>query len=432
MSRHRGAIFGRILEFWRNQFGNSLSFRERQERNDLYKIALALEYNHTRLEAAVQNSSTNCNKRMRFPKKDLEIMFNIASKSLEEEKRLHDLPTRNLRLHIQNMIAPQLLNILKACRDADDLFPEVSNDFSEHTTCERIKVTSFCTKILLEEYESTVALIDEKKNESSIYLKRKADAMKVILSSHDVVHSRALKDLTDEDAFGCRNFNDEEINRSLRYHQMINITKSSLIRQKLGYAPLVLKSTISGAGRGVFVDGFAPAGTITSFHPGFVWPKEYLTDMDAFSSVFNHDPKQQLSIRYDDILIDSRKSPYTVLNNYNSNMFAVGHIVNHPSKTDGVGNCSSLSVDFTEKLELGKAGLGKYIPNVYWKRPMTYGPKVLDIDEIQMQGLGLVAFRDIENEEIFYDYRLSPSKDSYPEWYHVCNKDELKSRWAKD
>ena len=50
----------------------------------------------------------------------------------------------------------------------------------------------------------------------------------------------------------------------------------------------------------------------------------------------------------------------------------------------------------------------------------------------------------MENEELFYDYRLSPgdghandgsdgtSPGSYPSWYEVCDEESVRNRWVSD
>jgi len=226
---------------------------------------------------------------------------------------------------------------------------------------------------------------------------------------------------------------------------MINLTKSAMLRQgELGYSTIALLSTIPHAGRGLFVDGFAPAGSIVAFFPGSVWPKEYLLNMNTNSSLFKEDPNLQLSIRYDDILIDSRKSPYTVLSNKMSNPFAIAHIANHPpllsqiisasSKvptTDSVvpPNCSTVMINFTEKMNLKKRDLQRYMPNTYARPPMLLGPTAFDRDVIELHGIGLMASRDVCNEELFYDYRLSPGQGEYPDWYTIVDEEELRNRW---
>jgi len=49
--------------------------------------------------------------------------------------------------------------------------------------------------------------------------------------------------------------------------------------------------------------------------------------------------------------------------------------------------------------------------------------------------MGLVTLRDVKDEELFYDYRLSPGeggKQQYPSWYHVWDEDAIHNRWDND
>ena len=77
----------------------------------------------------------------------------------------------------------------------------------------------------------------------------------------------------------------------------------------------------------------------------------------------------------------------------------------------------------------------RYIPNTYAKPPMILGSKLMEEkdDKVFMHGFGLVASRDLTNEELFYDYRLSPATNKgggvYPPWYHVCDPDQVNNRW---
>lgn len=45
------------------------------------------------------------------------------------------------------------------------------------------------------------------------------------------------------------------------------------------------------------------------------------------------------------------------------------------------------------------------------------------------QGLALVALRDLEDEELFLNYRLSPHV-AQPDWYWAVDSDENQRRWA--
>ena len=266
---------------------------------------------------------------------------------------------------------------------------------------------------------------------------------------------------------------------------------------------LALKSTIpNNAGRGVYIDGFAPAGTLLAFIPGNVWTKEQLSNITTQTQgQLGHDPRHQLSMRYDDILIDSRHAPYTVINN----LWSLGHIVNHPppptsnsftetllnsntmrsekcnnniddNDDDGKNvdidnnksqptttfhgpNCATVMINFTERMfdsddninninnndNSSKKLLHTYLPNMYEYPPTTpYAKNIFETENVIMHGMGLIAIRDVMDEELFYDYRLCPSSSSsssslddnnnngYPSWYHVWDEDALNKRWDTD
>jgi hypothetical protein len=265
---------------------------------------------------------------------------------------------------------------------------------------------------------------------------------------------------------------------------------------------LALKSTIPTAGRGVYIDGFAPAGTLLAFIPGNVWTKEQLSNITTQTQIqLSNDPRHQLSMRYDDILIDSRHAPYTVI----SNLWSLGHIVNHPpppsfstnastetlsncntnkgdnddddsknnindnnnksetSKTTMTTfhgpNCATVMINFTERMfesnvnnngndnnnSSSKKVSPTYLPNMY-EHPSTVTPytkNIFETENVIMHSMGLIAIRDVKDEELFYDYRLCPSSSSstldnnsnnngYPSWYYVWDEDALKKRWDTD
>ena len=183
-----------------------------------------------------------------------------------------------------------------------------------------------------------------------------------------------------------------------------------------------------------------------------------------------NDPRNQLSMRYDDILIDSRQSPYTVI----KNLWAVGHIVNHPpppppmmstsvAKSDSGDderkedkssnnnaasyqfqphqgpNCVTVPINFTEGMFTNQNDkLRQYIPNEYELPPKSWARDVFEKEKVIMHGMGLIALRDLKDEELFYDYRMSPNENAkggdeglYPSWYHVWDVDAANNRWSK-
>jgi hypothetical protein len=223
---------------------------------------------------------------------------------------------------------------------------------------------------------------------------------------------------SEADEFGYHESIDQERNRLIRYYQSINLCRSAKLRDKLGYSVVALRSSIPGAGRGVYVDGYARAGSILAFQPGPVWAKEALVNLSLEEERdLERNDSYQMSLRADDYMIDSRRSPYTVLTDDNSNLMALGHIVNHPTPSNPP-SCRSAMLNFTKGMELASsAQLKRYIPNTYARpRNVTLMNSLWDRDVIEMHSMVLVATRDICNEEIFYDYRLASSH--LPQWYH--------------
>jgi hypothetical protein len=165
------------------------------------------------------------------------------------------------------------------------------------------------------------------------------------------------------------------------------------------------------------VDGYAKAGSVVAFQPGPVWAKEHMLNVTADEErQLERNDAYQMSLRPDDYMIDSRKSPYTVLTDENSNLMAVGHIVNHPTPSHPP-NARSAMLDFTQGMELADSNLKRYIPNTYARpRNLSALGGLWDRDVVEMHSMVLVATRDICNEEVFYDYRLATSH--YPQWYH--------------
>mmetsp|Transcript_14437 Transcript_14437/g.16814 ORF Transcript_14437/g.16814 Transcript_14437/m.16814 type:complete len:475 (-) Transcript_14437:93-1517(-) len=468
------SFLSRCRNVWKTLFKKTESPREIQERHDLYKIALAVTFRDLRkgsilssLGASSASTSTNSTSKIDQDKsnahinyydtqsiEELEQIYDEASEILEDKVKIHELNLRPLRREIQQLLRPQVLSLLETCKKVEEELPSTTilEPNSEEYVMKSEVNKNRCRDILFEEQGHTLDLLenannkriedDNVKNETSKqieFLSKKLAAIQSIASFNswehfyfsDVTQKDTSASASDDgaDEFGYIQSKDEFVNNSIRYYQMINISRSALIRQHLGYSVLALKSTIRNAGRGAFVDGFAPAGSLLAFFPGQVWPKEYVLNANTVAPYFKADPRHHLSIRYDDILIDSRKAPYTVLDDTNSNLFSIAHIVNHPSKLDGP-NCCTAAIDFTDDMNIKELNVEKFVPNVYKKAPMFLGPQALNRDSVAMHSFGLLSSRSLRNEEMFYDYRLSSgAENSYPEWYHIFNEEELKNRW---
>mmetsp|Transcript_19595 Transcript_19595/g.27203 ORF Transcript_19595/g.27203 Transcript_19595/m.27203 type:complete len:520 (+) Transcript_19595:113-1672(+) len=424
--------------------------REIQERKDLSMSLLALTHNRLRNEIPQTKQRDNHTSPLD------EDLIDQAIHILEK----HGLETQSivgLRYELQCVIAPQICDLFENFQYVDD-----------QLSTSRAKLQ----KNLLEDYQQTKDELDKltsvtlKKNrpDPKLFLAQKLNAIERLSSYHgwdkgidDLMNNITNGDddkesLLDEFGYDSKK-NEKDTVQAIRHHQTINMVRSKLIRDQVGYSVISLKSTIPNAGRGVFVDGYAKAGSLIAFYPGDVWPKEYLSGAisSAMQTYFQQDPNYQLSLRYDDVAIDSRRSPYTVLyhgddeededdNNNNSkydlhNPWALGHIMNHPPSPDTIPNCRTVMLNFTEPMKLESSGLIHYVPNTYAKPPMILGAKALDRDVIVMHGMGLITARDVSYEELFVDYRLSgdaggsDSSTSQPDWYHVVEPNEVAGRW---
>ena len=442
---HQGGILSTLRGFVKTIFRKETP-RELQEREDLYMSILSAMHRSLR-----QGSQSGTRLSGTETRKEVESLVDEACSKMQSVG-VDTAPVVGLRFELQNILAPEVIRIFETFRDVDvgSSFPTLANGNVDVKVHSKVVDNKF-RSILMEEYESVQKQLSEATSiESTLtselasnasnprpFFDMKSGALSTLMSSKGWLDAigeddpSGSSDAAHSDNFGYYPGNaDDETNAAIRHYQMINLAKAAIIRERLGFSILSLKSTIPEAGRGVFVDGKVMAGSLLAFFPGQVWPKEYLSNIAFSTAVFKDDDNFHLSMRYDDILIDSRKAPYTVLNNANSNPFAIGHITNHPEK--GVQpNCRTVMINFTDKMGLKSAGLDRYVPNTYAREPMLLGPKAMDRDTIAMHGFGLMASRDISNEELFYDYRLSPGK-SYPSWYQPGDEELLKRRWWQD
>jgi hypothetical protein len=371
--------------------------------------------------------------------------------------------TTQLRQTLQSSLEPQVVSLLGLFQKIDEdllyFVKEQDREGQRQQQEEDCRIETSCEEILQQELERTNDALTNPTSERAlkgtdpkVFLKLKRGAIARLLdprwrkstkNHHDeeevgsasAQSQQPLQEFStkttiapqsvtwvDADEFGYHESPvDEERNRLIRYYQAINLCRSAKLRNEWGFSVVVLKSSIPGAGRGVYVDGYAPAGSILAFQPGEVWTKENLLSVtEEEERQLERNDAYQMSLRPDDYVIDSRKSPYTVLTEPQSNMLAVGHIVNHPTPTNPP-NARSAMFNFTVGMDLGQ-NLKRYIPNTCARpQSVTLLSSLWDRDVIEMHSMVLVATRDICNEEIFYDYRLATGH--LPQWYHPINDD---------
>ena len=468
-------LWGKIQNF----FSRKETVREKMERNDLYMALLSSVHKDLRLKRLLESDDNS------ETQKDVSSLVDEASKIVENDFDAHFKTIRGLRVELQNQMEKEVVQMFQAMKAVENMIPKSHYDDDDV----KLDVDEFCKKELLEEIQFLTREIDSinqmkddintssleekmtdtndtdvedeiiideselqiRRNKRQIpFLMRKLDALNLIMnfkgwkeSNSDLgEHSSNLKNNSNDeesDPFGYYPQNDsDEMVKAVRYHQMINMTRAKLLRTQsnVGFSIVALQSTAPTAGRGVFVDGYARAGSLLGFFPGDVWPKEYLLHMKS-AGIFEPDDNLQLSLRYDDILIDSRRSPYTVLDGGQNvtNPFALAHVVNHPPR-DVIPNCRTMMINFTHSMGLDDPSLNKYIPNKYARNPMLLGAKAFETgnEDVIIYGFALYAARDLCNEELFYDYRLSPGPtgQNLPSWYHVYDEEQVQMRWHRD
>ncbi|KAL3810404.1 hypothetical protein ACHAXA_007032 [Cyclostephanos tholiformis] len=473
-----------------------------QERKEMYSILLSVAHyrlrtEHQRKLAQQQPTSFMWQEESR---ELLKHLIDVAVSHLDEKTDITQMSLRRLRNEVQTFLGPQIVHLLTVAHDMESEMDE-ENDGYVFSEREEKKYR----ECLFTEYQDLCQLINDwKRNNTEAkqkktpdplpFYERKKGSIETLLTyfdwwpehaSADGVNTNTTngEDYIDEFGFSP-NKSESDIVRAMRYYHARNLVRSFLTRRaadnfaignddadgfifkqpRCYHSLLPLKSTIPSAGRGVFVDGFAPAGTLMAFIPGKVWTKEHLQSASPQTQMqlSQNDPRHQLSMRYDDVLIDSRQSPYTVV----KNLWALGHIVNHPpaptaseisctlnthenGRDECVNsinhrpfqgpNCVTVMINFTDPM-IARDGekLRDYIPNEYELPPKPYVKNIFEKDEVIMHGMGLIASRDVKDEELFYDYRLSPKQDKtvlgnqYPEWYHIWDEEAIINRWEND
>lgn len=405
------------------------------ERKYIYLTLIAIQFRNLRLlESNQGNAYINTDA--------------IYEKAVEEldKKNLDKTTNVDLRLLLQQMLQPQVKQIFETFDRVDqrlaipDSIESYNTEMNANSIMDEYFFTSTYKDILINDFDHTqqqlseiadaTAITDEYKHQSQInFLTTKEQAILSLLQYHgwnrstDVLTTVPISNKSDDtdtptlDAFGMKieHTKDETI-RLMKQYQTVNICRSALIRDELGYSILSLRSSIPNAGRGLYIDGSVMAGAIVAFQPGDIWPKEHiLTDAPEVMEHFADDDEEcQISLRFDDYVVDARQSPVVVLCRDGSlNPWALGNMANHPSPTM-IPNCQSVMLNYTAKSKLEQ--LVRYIPNSYAKLP-TWQSTFFDLEEVVMHGLCLVSRRDVHNQELLYDYRLQ--SDITPDWYNI-------------
>lgn len=234
----------------------------------------------------------------------------------------------------------------------------------------------------------------------------------------------------------------QELIELQRIEQERLVQLTSLLKSDIGWSPVVKDSKIQNAGKGLFIDGKCPKGSIVGFFPGMLYKKypfelnEYhknignflingnLSKETFFQTMHNHKvyfEQDQKKISFITKLLfkeDFYRKDVKYLGQRFIHPFANLQYVNHPPKWL-LDNVLPFVVEIPFEFQ---RELLPYIPNAYFSDNSSFSNGMV-------ASLVFISRRQLENEEVYVNYRLDPSQ-KIPSWYQSLNmiEDERYSR----
>ena len=288
--------------------------------------------------------------------------------------------------------------------------------------------------ILLEEWSKN---FDFEQQQSSVQESIQQQSLHLLRQLHDCsASSEAVSSRNSSTAGSSQAWDEDEEDVSPDSFPLLRPTQRDLVSQhfvsvrnmledRVGFVPVVGRSKLPAAGNGVFLKGRAVAGTVVSFYPGMVYLREHVQ-----SGIYDHHFESNAYIfsRFDSAVIDGSKPVAK------HNPFAVGHIVNHPSalapgqeRAEILGDCNVIACPINYVSEVFDKDVVPHVPNAY-DRPPTLMSSETARNAFAL-GTVLVAVRDIEDEELYLNYRYNP-KIAAPPWYVEVSSEESSRRWS--
>ena len=259
------------------------------------------------------------------------------------------------------------------------------------------------------------------------------------------MHVLVVKQLVDE-LSALRQVVEENIACGEQGMTIAEITDS--FKSKYGFAPTIKPSGIThmAAGNGVWVDGTARVGQVVAMFPGASYHPRYQKKIPGYPNIGRS--ADFLMSRFDGYIVDSRgwkqtkveEDPlntaeggdgsgsidgcrkHTFVGLEGRNPLACGHMINHPPKYSSP-NVIAAAFDFEHITE----GLRRYVPIAMY----DISEDIVVCASSSVSGIAFVALRDIEDEEIYVNYRLNPSVfGGLPKWYEPVDEHEDQRRWT--
>ena len=218
-----------------------------------------------------------------------------------------------------------------------------------------------------------------------------------------------------------------------------------------GFSLSVAASSVENGGYGLWVSGKAPLGGIVALYPGVAYPVQFHRRIPGYPSIALSN--RHLISRYDKVIVDakpwgqrnieisfkaespSNRAEEAMFQLQQNNPFAVAQWCNHPPP--GIlPNVVTATLDWVPEYSKGSLlQTREYFPVIQYgaSHEQVKGSVQLPMitQDVIVSGLALIAIRDIEDEEVFLNYRLNPNAiNSLPDWYHPVDKEEDIRRWS--
>ncbi|KAF6005002.1 hypothetical protein F1559_004838 [Cyanidiococcus yangmingshanensis] len=252
---------------------------------------------------------------------------------------------------------------------------------------------------------------------------------------------------------------------------------SSSTRSKLPFTLVEAPSRATAtAGSGVYLQGHARIGAVVAFYPGIAYRAAVWSHMPGYPHVAAQNP--YLFARYDRVIIDAYPQfdveralmDVPVLDRTLQRLaerlkasqekhdwwaslhpYAMGHRVNHPPQG---APANVIPCSWTFDLGHIPPNLLPFIPNRRFDAPRVrermavrpwpaawtlYRRWLWDwandetVQPSLIPGLVLVAMRDLQNEELFLNYRYNPTaleRVNAPDWYWQPDAEAAQRRWS--
>jgi len=218
-------------------------------------------------------------------------------------------------------------------------------------------------------------------------------------------------------------FNDQVI-KLLEHVKSIN---ENIVSDSIKFHLEVKDSQIIDAGKGVYLIGDVPKGSVVAIYPGILYGEEDMIQVHQMVYADNN----YLIMRPDALIIDGNEKgtssrifnmvvdrqrkrsnlkvgELATFENIFKNSYAKAHMVNHPPvsyKSNVVAYCTELPSTLSPELS-------KFIPNLFFAPD-----SVIKERHYTTKVLMLVSIIDISNAELLLNYNYNPDAASHPEWY---------------